>query len=360
MSRRSLPTPDQVVQAFERAADRTRAKSGRAEIVAAVGVGLALALAWLLAYSTNGASSSLMPVAYLPIIAAGLTLGAFGGFLAAIAGATLMGPLMPLDVSLGLPQPVDAALYRTGFFVVMGLTTAAFAAGSRERYALLQDSQQRLSDLSARNLRLFARLVSERDELTAGHCERVANNAVILGRALGITGSDLKTYYWAGLLHDLGKLGVPEAVLQKTSRLDADELKSIKIHPIFGEEILLAISDSFRDIARGVRSHHERWDGTGYPDGLEGEEIPLVGRILAVVDVYEAVTSFRPYRGPMGADEAREVIRELSGTYFDPRIAETFLALEASGQITREAEPVPMYDVFGTDVIEGAARERVA
>ena len=127
MFQRHLPTTDQVVQAFERAADRTRARTGRAEIVAAAGVAIGLGLAWLIAYGTNGASSSLMPLAYLPII----------------------------------------------------------AAGSRERYALLQDSQQRISDLSPRNLRLFARLASEGDELTAGHCERVESNAVILGRPSG-------------------------------------------------------------------------------------------------------------------------------------------------------------------------------
>jgi hypothetical protein len=356
MAERRLPTTDQVVFALERAAERTRARGARAEALAVAGVAIGLVIAWLAIYATGGAVSLLLPLMYLPIIGAGLTLGMFGGVLTAVAAGTMMGPLMPLDVGLDTAQPLETAAARAAFYLLIGAGTAAFATSSRVRHQVLEESKQRLADISVRNLRLFARLVSERDEKTGGHCERVANNTVIVAQALGIKGTALKNYYWAGLLHDLGKLGVPEAVLQKGSHLDGEEMRVIRTHPAFGEEILLAISESFSDIAIGVRSHHERWDGMGYPDGLVGEEIPLVGRILAVVDVYEAVTSFRPYRGPMGSAEARRVIQEGAGGHFDPKIAAIFLALERNGQITRETEPVPLFDVFATGVIEGRQR----
>src|SRR5690606_13984378 len=129
-----------------------------------------------------------------------------------------------------------------------------------------------------------------------GHCERVAQNAVSVGRVLGLPTNDLKALYWAGLLHDLGKIGVPEDILRKPGRLTGDEYTVMKRHARLGYEILMTVSSAFEELAEGVYTHHERFDGAGYPRGLKGEDIPIFGRILAVVDVFEAVTSERPYR----------------------------------------------------------------
>lgn len=299
----------------------------------------AIAAVGLIVFLTNGTSNVFLHAMYVPIIAASLLLGTLGGVLVAVAGAVALGPLMPLNVELGLAQPVANTAYRGLFFVLVALTTAGFAGLGRRRMRQLAESRTRVGDLLSRNLRLFARLVAERDEQTGGHCERVALNAQALGRVLGLPATELHTAYWAGVLHDLGKLGVPEAILRKPGRLTSEEFRAIQAHPAYGERMLLDISHEFDDIARAVRSHHERWDGGGYPDRLAGDDIPMIGRILAVVDVFEAITSQRPYRGPMPHAEARRLIREGMGSHFDPRVAAAFLDLEEAGAIVVEGEP---------------------
>ncbi len=318
--------------------------------VAIVSVMLALALGgvWLLVYATNGTSNAYLHAMYLPVIFASLCLGPVGGAVVALAAGVLMGPLMPLDVERGIQQPVANIVYRGSFFLLIALIGGTFAELSRYRQTRLIAARTELAEIGSRNLRLFARLVSERDEKTGGHCERVARNAVTLGRACGMGENDLRQVYWGGLLHDLGKLGVPEAILRKQGRLTGPEFEQIKRHPAYGERVLLDISKSFAEIAKGVRSHHERWDGSGYPDGLAGEEIPLLARIIAIVDVYEAVTSHRPYRGPMAPEEAQRLIAEGSGSHFDPRLVELFLDLVRRRLISRETEPSPLYDDDGS------------
>lgn len=332
---------------LERLVDGSRLRQRGDVAVASVLVAVALGLVWVTVYATNGTSSVFPHAMYVPIIAASLTLGVVGGVATALAAATLVGPLMPLNVELGTAQPLENVLYRAAFFVLIALTTSGFASLTRRRHQQVVESRAKVADLLARNLRLFARLVAERDEQTGGHCDRVAQNAVELGSALGIDGDARRTLYWAGMLHDLGKLGVPEAILRKPGRLTRQEFELVKHHPAHGAELLLEISADFADIAEGVRSHHERWDGGGYPDGRAGEAIPLIGRVLAVVDVYEAVTSVRPYRGPMSRAEARRLIRDGSGAHFDPRVVEAFLRLEGEGRVTRELEPEPVFPSVG-------------
>lgn len=328
---------------LQRLADVSKARKPAQSVLAAALIGAAIASVWLLVLSTNGTSNALLHMMYVPIIAASLCFGVLGGVVTALAGGFAMGPLMPLNIELGIAQSPENYLYRTAFFALVAASTGAFAQSARRRHELLQQAKSELAAINARNLRLFARLVADRDEKTGDHCERVARNAVMVGRVVGLEGVELRQLYWAGLLHDLGKLGVPEAILRKPGRLTSQEFEEIRRHPAFGERILLDISDTFTEIAKGARSHHERWDGSGYPDGLVGEEIPLSGRIIAVVDVYEAMTSWRPYRGPMDPHVARGLIAEGAGTHFDPRIVEVFLDLESRGLVTREAEPGPLF-----------------
>src|SRR5690606_8799363 len=132
-----------------------------------------------------------------------------------------------------------------------------------------------LSQTYSRNLRLFAGMVAQRDEGTSGHCERVAENAVAIGRRLGLAEDDLNQLYWSGLLHDLGKIGVPEAILRKPGPLTEEEFAVMRHHARLGRDILVSVSDAFGQIGAGVYSHHEKWDGTGYPRRLVGSEIPL-------------------------------------------------------------------------------------
>ena len=151
--------------------------------------------------------------------------------------------------------------------------------------------------------------VDAEDVFRGGHSTRVSNNAVRLGKSLGLTEHDLETLRIGGLVHDVGKIGIPNAILSKAGPLDPDESKIIMEHPILGEKICASLK-SFRDVLPLVRSHHERMNGTGYPDGLCGEQISLIVRLLQIVDICDALTSDRPYRKAVSLPRALVVLYE--------------------------------------------------
>lgn len=184
-------------------------------------------------------------------------------------------------------------------------------------------------DTFYQTIRALAQALEMRDSYTHGHSERVTRYAVRMGRALGVRGSDLAVVEQAGLLHDIGKIGVRDAVLLKPGRLDGREREAIERHPIIGDSILHPVG-FLASALQVVLHHHEHWDGTGYPSGLKGEEIPLVARIIAVADTYDAMTSRRPYREPMRHATAVEEIGRLAGTQFDPAVVAAFLTTIAS------------------------------
>ncbi|MFZ3172680.1 MAG: HD-GYP domain-containing protein [Carboxydocellales bacterium] len=165
-----------------------------------------------------------------------------------------------------------------------------------------------------------------KDKYTAGHCGRVTDYAITLGRHLGLTEQQITILEEASLFHDIGKIGVPELILNKKEALGNEEFEVIKKHPAIGADIIASTS-TFKEHAIIVRHHHERWDGFGYPDQLKGEEIPLEARILAVADTYDAMTSDRPYRSRMPREKAIKILRECVGTQFDPVIANKFLEI---------------------------------
>ncbi|MBC8086024.1 MAG: HD domain-containing protein [Phycisphaerae bacterium] len=185
----------------------------------------------------------------------------------------------------------------------------------------------RLNALSSGTLLAFARAIDANSPWTAGHSERVTQLAIGLGRQLELAPAELSTLYRGGLMHDIGKIGIPPAVLDKAGRLDDTERAIIEKHPEIGERILRPIP-AFADALGIVRSHHERFDGTGYPDRLAGENIPWLARILAVADVFDAMASDRPYRAGLSHRATITMIEGNSGTHFDPRVVEALLALE--------------------------------
>ncbi len=172
----------------------------------------------------------------------------------------------------------------------------------------------------------LAAALEARDGYTLGHGERVAGLAVLIGQELNLAPDRLRAIYQGALLHDVGKIGVPDRVLHKTGRLSDDEFDFIKGHPTRGETMLKAAFDGPTELAV-IRHHHERVDGTGYPDGLSGDDIPLEARIAAVADVYDALRSARSYRPAWTPDEAQHHIRENTRTHFDPNCVKAFFAV---------------------------------
>jgi putative two-component system response regulator len=170
----------------------------------------------------------------------------------------------------------------------------------------------------------FVQAVEEKDRDTKGHSERVATMTEALGRACGLKDDELDTARYAGLLHDVGKIGIPESILNKPASLSETEFAIMQNHPVMGARILEPIS-FLRDVAPAVRSHHENWDGTGYPDGLAGEAIPRVARLLRIADVYDGLAMDRPYRGPVPVDEVITYIESNAGRLFDPDLARLFV-----------------------------------
>jgi HD-GYP domain-containing protein (c-di-GMP phosphodiesterase class II) len=181
-------------------------------------------------------------------------------------------------------------------------------------------------DLMMGLLHSLTSAVDAKDAYTCGHSERVALLSRHLAGAAGLSDQQVERIYMAALLHDVGKIGVPESVLQKTGRLTAEEFEQMKKHPQIGARILADVKQ-LEDIVPGVLHHHERYDGKGYPAGLSGREIPLMGRIICLADCFDAMTSNRTYRTAMPIEVALMEIRRCAGTQFDPALAEEFVKI---------------------------------
>jgi response regulator RpfG family c-di-GMP phosphodiesterase len=166
-----------------------------------------------------------------------------------------------------------------------------------------------------------------RDNETHGHSRRVVEYAVVVAQAMGVVEPELTWIRRGAILHDVGKIGVSDAILRKPGKLDAAEWDEMKRHPEMGYRMLKHIK-FLKPALEIVHCHQERWDGSGYPGGLEGERIPLGARIFAAVDTFDAMTSDRPYRAALSIQEAREEIRRFSGIQFDPKVAEAFLSID--------------------------------
>jgi putative nucleotidyltransferase with HDIG domain len=168
--------------------------------------------------------------------------------------------------------------------------------------------------------------IDSRDPHNGRHSHRVASLALYLGRELGLPGEQLEMLELAALLHDVGKLGVPRRILAKPGPLDDTEWTVMRQHPVYGAEIVVQVG-LLSDVATIIRHHHERIDGNGYPDGIAGEQIPLLARLICIVDAYEAMTADRSYREAMDTRKARSLMEESLGSQFDPCIGEVFLRM---------------------------------
>ena len=191
-----------------------------------------------------------------------------------------------------------------------------YAADLRETFKSERDRSQQLTRSYMATVRALSNAVEARDAYTGKHAERVTRFAIEIGRELGQLTPDTPEVEFGFLLHDVGKLAIPDAILFKPGPLTSDERALMSQHPIVGAEIMRDI-EFLAEASKVVRSHHERWDGDGYPDGLAAEQIPLHARVFAVADVFDALTTNRPYRVALSFAQARKMIDEQSGSHFD-------------------------------------------
>jgi response regulator RpfG family c-di-GMP phosphodiesterase len=198
------------------------------------------------------------------------------------------------------------------------------ARSDLERAVRRQTRRARRTFLSA--IDSLVRAMEEADPYTAGHSLRVRRYARQLGGAVGLGARDLRRLSLAAKLHDIGKVGVPDAVLHKPGPLTAQEHRQVRQHPLVGERILAPVIHD-RAVLAAIRGHHERLDGTGYPDGLAGERIPLLARLIAIPDCFDALTTSRAYRPALPVAGAVEVLRAAAGSQFDPALTEAFLSI---------------------------------
>lgn len=200
---------------------------------------------------------------------------------------------------------------------------AAIAVDSAQSHQLLLDTNFKLTLAYDATIEGWSRAMDLRDEETEGHTQRVTELTVEIARAMGLMNGEIVHIKRGALLHDMGKLGVPDAILQKPGKLTDTEWAIMHQHPGFAYEMLKPI-EYLRPALEIPYCHHEKWDGSGYPRGLKGEEIPLAARIFAIVDVWDALRSDRPYRDAWPKEKVLEYIHSLVGSHFDPKVAEVF------------------------------------
>ena len=188
----------------------------------------------------------------------------------------------------------------------------------------LQDKSEELEKAYLDTIGILRQTVEAKDPYTRGHSDRVSEFSVLIGKKMGLDDETLHTLKIGGLFHDIGKIGIPDSILLKESKLSDEEYSQIKNHPTIGAH-MLGDAAVFKDIISIVKHHHERFDGRGYPSQLAGENIPFIARIAAVADTFDAMTSKRTYRDALPLSVVKEEIEKCSGTQFDPKIAKVFL-----------------------------------
>jgi HD-GYP domain-containing protein (c-di-GMP phosphodiesterase class II) len=210
------------------------------------------------------------------------------------------------------------------------------AGVAMHRVRLMGELERLLLD----TIKAIAATIDARDGYTHRHSERVAAFTAQIAVEMGLTESERQTAELSALLHDVGKIAVPDSILNKPGRLTVEEFAEMQKHPLHGAQILGNIqSATVKAVLPGVQYHHERWDGTGYPEGLKAEAIPFLGRLLGVADFYDALTSARSYRGAMPATEAIKLIQDGAGTHFDPAVAAAAIRLFDRGELNVDAMP---------------------
>jgi HD-GYP domain-containing protein (c-di-GMP phosphodiesterase class II) len=187
------------------------------------------------------------------------------------------------------------------------------------------------------SVRMLAAAIDAKDPYTRGHSERVARYSIAIGKNLSLPERDMRNLRISALLHDVGKIGIDDRILRKPGALSDDEFEVMKQHPAKGAAIMSGVAQLI-DIIPGMKYHHEKWSGGGYPDGLEGEQIPMQARIVAIADTFDAMTTNRPYQKAMELNYVVEKIKSFGGTRFDPRVVDAFVNAVKRGDIQIEEQ----------------------
>ncbi len=241
-----------------------------------------------------------------------------------------------VKLALGLAH-FHASSFPAFFVTIVGFVSVTLIYQRNEKVRKVQARHQKeLEEFNRSIIGAFANCIDGKDEYTNGHSFRVALYTRLLAEKLEEPPETVEKMYNIALLHDIGKIGIPDAILNKPGKLTAEEYNIMKGHPQRGYEILKDVKNQ-EDIAVGARHHHERYDGNGYPTGLKGESIPWVARIIAVADAFDAMSSTRPYRKRISMFNIVKEINRCSGTQFDPKVAEAFMDMYEEGTF-RELE----------------------
>ena len=221
---------------------------------------------------------------------------------------------------------VSVKIVASIFFLCVVFFIVLFVRKSIKYQRMEYESRERLDQLNMNIIRALSYTIDAKDRYTSGHSQRVADYSLAIAKRMGKSEADQKIIYYAGLLHDVGKIRVSEEVINKPAKLTEEEFNQIRIHPVSGYHILKDIHEDIR-IAYGAKYHHERYDGKGYPNALEGENIPEIARIIGVADAYDAMASNRSYRDALPQEIVRSEIEKGKGKQFDARIADIMLQM---------------------------------
>lgn len=297
------------------------------------------ALITYFAHISGGSNTSVVSFMSIAVITVSATNNKLLGVIHAIISSILIGPFLPLYVEMGIPQEPLNWIIRGIYLVTISLIVSYFTRYYFKEFEKNHRIEKEISQSNMATIYALIKLSESRDDETGTHVERVSKLCKLLAIKMQglpqyseyITDTYIDNICKASMLHDIGKVGIPDNILLKPEKLTSEEFEVIKQHPIIGSNVLAEIYDmypnnSFLKLGHSiVRHHHEKWDGSGYPTGISREEIPLSARIMAIVDVYDALRSKRIYKDSYGHEHSIEVIKEGRGKHFDPTITDIFI-----------------------------------
>ncbi|MEG6615449.1 HD domain-containing phosphohydrolase [Peptococcaceae bacterium 1198_IL3148] len=297
----------------------------------------------IIVYVTGGTTKVYANLMYFPIAIVASTNGKKHGVIHAAVSALLVGNIMPLDVDLNISQDSINWILRLIIYTTIAYVIGFFAEYYRREFEKNRNKDKEIAETQLATIYSLVKLSESRDDETGAHIERVALFCKLLASELRnlpqyqdyINDDYVDNIFKASPLHDIGKVGIPDSILLKPGKLSTEEFEIMKTHTVIGANTLLEVKKKYPDnkfLELGIsitRFHHERWDGSGYPDGLSGQDIPLSARIMAIVDVYDALRSKRVYKEAHSHEESMKIIKQGEGSHFDPEILQVFVQNEA-------------------------------